>query len=222
MEETTRERGALRFEELLIEARAGSKEALGKVLEAFRHCLLREADRHLRQSHLRRKADASDLVQETFLDAQRGFTNFQGRSRQQLLAWLHRILLHNAADFKRRYCEQEKRLLAREKSLGDLRAAEEAELVPLSHSPERDAVRQEEAESLQRALMGLPGPYRAIIRLRTREGRSFEEIGDALNCSPEAARKLWARAVKHLARLLTANGAGPPPGRGPSGDAPLP
>ena len=63
---------------------------------------------------LRRKVDASDLVQETMLEAYRDFDRFDGHSEQQWLAWLRKILDHNAADFVRRYGGTAKRAAGRE------------------------------------------------------------------------------------------------------------
>jgi DNA-directed RNA polymerase specialized sigma24 family protein len=37
------------------------------------------------------------------LEAYRDFERFQGHSEQEWLAWLRKILNHNAADFVRRY-----------------------------------------------------------------------------------------------------------------------
>ena len=51
------------------------------------------------ESGLRVKVDASDLVQETILEAYRDFDRFQGRSEQEWIAWLKRILAHDVADF---------------------------------------------------------------------------------------------------------------------------
>src|ERR687883_158141 len=86
----------------LAEARAGSREALGRVLEACRGYLLLVAERELAPD-LRPKGGASDLVQQTFLEAQRDFARFRGDSEEELLAWLRRLLLHNVADFSRRF-----------------------------------------------------------------------------------------------------------------------
>src|SRR5438270_10070650 len=55
------------------------------------------------ESWLRAKADASDLVQQTMMEAYRGFERFEGRTEGEWLGWLKRILEHNAADFVRRY-----------------------------------------------------------------------------------------------------------------------
>jgi RNA polymerase sigma-70 factor (ECF subfamily) len=86
----------------LAAARAGSKEALGEALEACRGYLLLVANREL-DPDIQAKGGASDLVQETFLEAQRDFARFAGDSKEELLAWLRRMLVHNLLNFTRRY-----------------------------------------------------------------------------------------------------------------------
>jgi len=66
------------------------------------------------ESWLKAKVDASDVVQQTMLEAHRDFSHFQGSSEQQLLAWLRKILLHNVADFVRHYRGTAKRRVGRE------------------------------------------------------------------------------------------------------------
>src|SRR5271163_4886949 len=87
---------------LLADARAGSRDALGGILEGCRRYLLAIAERQL-DPDLRSKGGASDLVQETFLEAQRDFARFQGSSAEELRAWLRQVLLHNVGAFTRRY-----------------------------------------------------------------------------------------------------------------------
>src|SRR5215472_9511436 len=98
---------------LLEAARAGSREALGQALETCRNYLLLVAGRQL-DPDLYAKGGASDLVQETFLEAQRDFARFQGNSEGELLAWLRQILLNNVANFARRYRDTAKRAVGRE------------------------------------------------------------------------------------------------------------
>src|SRR5581483_10218334 len=97
----------------LPEARAGCREALGQVLEAYRTYLLLIANGEL-DPELRAKGGASDLVQETFLEAHRDFAGFHGDSGEQLQAWLRQLLLHNLANFVRRYRQTDKRQVGRE------------------------------------------------------------------------------------------------------------
>ena len=185
--------------QLLAKARAGSAEALGSVLESCRRYLLLVAERNL-DPQLRAKGGASDLVQETFLEAQRDFAGFHGHSEQELLAWLSRVLLNNLGNFSRRYVDTNKRDVRREISLqaGDPSGAAERGPVDSLPSPSGVAMQQEQAEALSRALDRLPEHYRQVVVLRYQENRSFEEIGQVMNCSADAARKLWSRAMEKL------------------------
>jgi RNA polymerase sigma-70 factor, ECF subfamily len=183
----------------LAEARAGSAEALGKALDNCRKYLLLIAGRQI-DSDLHAKGGASDLVQETFLEAHRDFARFHGSSEDELLAWLRQILLNNVANFTRRYRTTGKREVGREVPLQpqDSEKAAGPSVPDPTRTPSSQAVEREQAEALQRALARLPDEYRRVIVHRYLEGRSFEEIGALMNRSADAARKLWARAMERL------------------------
>ncbi len=184
----------------LPRARTGSSEALGQLLEACRGYLLLVAQREL-DPHLQAKGGVSDLVQETLLDALRDFPRFQGQTEAEVLAWLRRLLLNNLVSFTRRYRDAEKRQIGREVSLEAAhssaerggRVADDRE-----NSPSGAAMDREQAAAIERALERLPEDYRRAIVLRYQEERSFEDIGRELNLTPNAARKLWLRALKRL------------------------
>jgi RNA polymerase sigma-70 factor (ECF subfamily) len=184
--------------EWLAAARTGSREALGRALQACRDYLLLVAQRQL-DSDLHAKGGASDLVQETFLEAQRDFARFQGTTETELVAWLRQILLNNVANFTRRYRDTAKRAVDREVALVSDDSSQAGPALPDPMlTPSSQAVEREQAESLQRALARLPDDYRQAIVLRYLEGRSFEEIGQLMARSPDAARKLWSRAMQRL------------------------
>src|SRR5262245_4410888 len=94
-------------------ARGGCREALGRLLQGCRQYLLLVANQQL-ASDLRNKLGPSDVVQETFLEAQRDFARFHGDSEDELLAWLRTLLLHNLANVRRDYRDTGKRRLDRE------------------------------------------------------------------------------------------------------------
>jgi RNA polymerase sigma-70 factor (ECF subfamily) len=187
--------------EWLAAARAGSGEALGLILQSCRQYLLLVAGQEL-DADLHAKAGASDLVQETFLEAQRDFARFQGTSEAELLAWLRQILVNNVANFTRRY-RTGKREVNREVGLQANDSAQASGIAgpalpdPM-RTPSSEAVEREQAAALQRALERLPEDYRQVLALRYLEGRTFEEIAPLMNRSAEAARKLFARAMQRL------------------------
>ena len=187
-------------------ARAGSREALGRVLEAVRQYLLSIARQEL-DPDLRAKNCPSDLVQETFVEAQRAFGQFQGDTEAELLAWLRQLLLHRVGKLRRRYRDTQKRRLAREVALGGDSSSEgpAGGLAANMLSPSGQAMEHEQDQALQAALGRLPDDYRRVITLRYQEQLPFEEIGRLLQRSPDAARKLWARAVERLQEELDAS-----------------
>jgi RNA polymerase sigma-70 factor (ECF subfamily) len=183
----------------LVQARAGSPEALGQLLQACRTYLLLIARQEL-DADLRAKGSASDLVQETFLEAQRDFDQFRGETEAELVAWLRQLLLHNLRDFTKRFARTGKRELVREVSLEEVRGNGELGLLFSSDSasPREKLVQQERAERVRRALDRLPADYRHVLLLRYTEERSFEEIGERMQRSANAARKLWLRALERM------------------------
>ena len=184
-------------------ARAGSNEALGQALECCRRYLLLVAERELDPA-LRAKGGASDLVQETFAEAKRDFGQFHGASEAELLAWLRVLLRHNLGKFARAYRDTQKRGVGRETPLeADGSSAERGGgLAADTPTPSGLAMQREQDDALERALARLPEDYQRVLTLRYREERSFEEIGQLLQRSADAARKLWARAVEWLQREL--------------------
>jgi RNA polymerase sigma-70 factor (ECF subfamily) len=207
--ETGGPEGTARTDQLIWDAQAGSIEALGRLLEGCRAYLLLIANEDL-DADLRPKGGASDLVQQTFIEAQQDFAQFQGRSQRELRNWLHGILCHNLADFRRRYRDRAARQVGREEPLrGVARRALRDRLTTDSPPPEDKAAAAEEAEAVRAATARLPEDYRRVIALRHEEGQSFDDIARHMGRKPEAVRKLWFRAVARLRQEI-----GIPPDRG--------
>jgi RNA polymerase sigma-70 factor, ECF subfamily len=178
-------------------ARSGDREGLGSALETFRSYLLLVADRELAPD-LRAKGGASDLVQETFLEARRAFHQFDGRTDDELRRWLRTILRRRLAHLARRYRGTEKRGIGREVPLG-----RGVDLASDSTSPSGVAVREERERRVHDAIERLSSRHREVILGHHREGLGFDEIGRRLGCSAEAARKVWTRAIERLRRELS-------------------
>ena len=196
-------------EDLLLGARRGGREALGKLLEFYRHYLHLLARTQV-DLHLQRRASPSDLVQETLLDAVRDFPRFSGSTEGDLLAWLRRILLHNVGRLIEREVTARKRSVRREVSLeeclDDLErsaAAFENFFASQASSPSRGARRRESAAVLAAKLALLSEAHREVIVLRNLEGLSFEEVAARMGRSSGAVRILWLRALGKLRALLS-------------------
>jgi len=180
-------------------ARGGSAEALGAGFEACRTYLLLIANRELDPA-LMAKGGASDLVQETFLEAQRDFAGFRGNTDAEWRGWLRQMLVHNLANFTRRYRATGRRDFAREIDLvgNDSTRQPAGQLAAGTPSPSAEAVAHERAAAVHAALQRLPEDYCRVVTLRYQEGRSFEEIAAIMQRSENAVRKLWFRAVERL------------------------
>jgi RNA polymerase sigma-70 factor (ECF subfamily) len=178
----------------LSAARDGSREALGQTLQSCRRYLLSVARDELNHD-LRAKGGASDLVQDTFLDAQAAFDRFRGNSEGELRAWLRRLLSHRAAKFGRRYRTTQKRRVEREGAMAGPAMAAGPSDAP---TPSVALIADEQADRLRRALERLPEDYRRVVTLRYVEQFSFEEIGRRMGRTPNAARLLWLRAIERV------------------------
>ena len=182
-------------------ARAGEPAALGQVLEACRRYLLWIARKEM-DPGLQPKAGASDLVQDTLLEAQRDIGSFKGESEAEFLAWLRRLLLNNLANFARHYRDTAKRRLDAEVPLEGGDAG--SELRGATRSPSTILMAKEQMELVRQAMNGLPDDYRRVLTLWYLEERSFEEIGQLMDRSTNATRMLCMRAIERLQGELQA------------------
>jgi RNA polymerase sigma-70 factor (ECF subfamily) len=192
---------------LLARARAGDEAARDRLFARCRDYLGLAARARV-EVKLRAKVDASDLVQQTLLEAHRGFGRFQGATEAEWLAWLRRILDHNAADFVRRYRSTGKREVGREVPL--VREGSSAggcpEPAAADETPSAAAVRREGELELAAALAQLTADHREVIVLRNLQRLPFDEVARRMNRSRPAAQMLWMRAIQKLQEVM---GPGP-------------
>ena len=179
-------------------------ESDGSALEHFRSYLHLLAQLHL-DPRLASKLDASDLVQQTMLQAHQARDQFRGRSDGERAAWLRQILARNLAHAVRDF-GRDKRDVGREHSL---EAAIEASSVRLEawlaveqSSPSQQAQRNEQAVRLAEALDHLPEAQREAVVLHYFQGCTVADVGRCLDRSPEAVAGLLHRGLKALREHL--------------------
>jgi RNA polymerase sigma-70 factor (ECF subfamily) len=199
---------AARWQVRIEAARQGNRDAQGEILQCLGAFLRARAERRL-DGMLQVKVSPSDIVQETLLEAHRGFANFEGCDRGELVLWLSSILNHRVHNAYRKYRGTDKRNLAREMPLHLMDDSAQQLVLAVNNisTPSGHAVANEESASLEAALRKLSARHEQVIRLRNELKLSFAEIGVALSCSSDAAQKLWSRAVKQLARKLKSHAA---------------
>jgi RNA polymerase sigma-70 factor (ECF subfamily) len=171
-----------RDERLIARAGAGDERAFAELVARHRQPLLRYVSRRF-------DADlAEDAVQEALLSAHRALLT--GTRPADLRAWLCTIAWRRALDLARR--ERDSLPLG-----NDVAATAASE-------PEARAIQANELGRVVAAFAELPERQRAALRLSALEGRSLEEIGDALHVAPDTAKSLVARSRRTLTHRLAA------------------
>lgn len=148
------------------------------------------------------KFDPSDAVQQTLLEAWKGWDEFRGIQEPQRLAWLRQILAHQLAHLARYFGGTQKRDIAREFSIDQTLCQSAQRLDALlpgrDPSPSALATANEQRLELAQVLEQLPADYRQVIVLRNLEDLPHEEVARRMNRTPGAVRMLWVRALAAL------------------------
>jgi RNA polymerase sigma-70 factor, ECF subfamily len=190
-----------------VERAAGTNE---RPLEGYRDYLHLLARLQL-SAPLRAKLDASDVVQQTLLQAHEARALFRGATEAEWLAWLRAILANALAAAGRRYATMG-RDLGRERSLEaelDQSSSRLGCLLAADHSsPSDGAVRAEELLRLARSLALLPDDQRFVVELHHLKGLSVAEVAARMGRSPTAVVGLLYRGLKKLRGLLRDPGEG--------------
>lgn len=147
---------------------------------------------------------AKDLVQETFLNAYRGFKEFRGDA--QVSTWLYTIASRACLRMRRK----RKGEPARELSLDEFIPTSEGELrlqIPMDGlTPEEALQNKELRHALDHAIAALPKKYRMVLILRDMEGLSAKEVGTIMGLNERAVKSRLHRARLFVRRELSARG----------------
>ncbi|MGA0595698.1 sigma-70 family RNA polymerase sigma factor [Enterovirga sp. CN4-39] len=166
----------------------------------------RQALEHLDAVHsvacwiVRSRADADDIVQETYLRAFQAIDGFRGEA---IKPWLLTITRNLAYTF-----------LTRRRRVANVIPFDEAVSrggdgtpMPMQFptdepSAEARLVSEAEAESVRRALEALPLPLRETVVLREMEELSYQQIADVIDVPIGTVMSRLSRARAQLRRLL--------------------
>jgi len=155
---------------------------------------------------LQAKIDASDLVQQTLLEAHQKRDQFRGETSGEMACWLRQILAHNLADTLRTL-RRAKRDIGREQNLAaamDRSSARlEAYIAADQTSPSMHAQRDEQAIALADALAQLPEAQREAIVLQHWHGWSLKQIAEHMDKTPVAVAGLLKRGLKALRERMS-------------------
>jgi RNA polymerase sigma-70 factor, ECF subfamily len=147
---------------------------------------------------------AKDLVQETFLNAYRGFKDFRGDA--QISTWLYTIASRACLRMRRKKKGEPERELSLEEfvptSEGEFRLQ-----IPIDGlTPEEAFQNKELRQALDQAIEKLPKKYRMVLVLRDMEGLSAKEVGTVMGLNERAVKSRLHRARLFVRRELSARG----------------
>jgi RNA polymerase sigma-70 factor, ECF subfamily len=190
-------------EDLLTRARAGDERALadllGRHLAAIRRAIQLRLDRRLAA-----RVDASDVVQETYLEASRRLADYLAGENMPFALWLHWLAREQVLMCHRRHLAADKRAVDRE--IAYLPADSSAQFVGgilgKGSSPSRHLAAAELAERLRCALGQLDEEERDLILWRHFEQLTNRETAQLLHITDAAASKRYVRALERLRGLL--------------------
>ena len=138
--------------------------------------------------------DADDLVQETFMKAQRAFASFATGTNAK--AWLFTIL-------RRLHIDAFRRKRVRPTSLPEEELVEMARLPNSGPNHEADLTWDHLAPGAVRAAIEeIPEPFQQPVRLRDLDGFAYREIGEILDIPAGTVMSRLHRGREYLRRSL--------------------
>ena len=198
---------------LLHSAAEGDKDSWGALLARHQERLRRMVALRLDQ-RLQGRFDASDVIQEAYLEASRRLADYLKQPNMPFFLWLRFITGQKLLELHRYHLGAQARDAGREVSLyrGSLpettSAALAAQLLGHLTRPSEAAIRAETKVRLQEALNRMEPLEREVLALRHFEHLSNAETAQVLGIQESAASKRYLRALKRLKDILTSTPGG--------------
>lgn len=193
--------------DLIRKAADGQPEIVSILFEKHR-VRLRKMVRLRMDRRLQTRIDASDVLQDTWLDCERRFAEYVADPPMPFFHWLRFLTGQRLVDLHRRHLGTAARNICQEVSLyqGALPAASSVslaeQLMGRLTSASQAAERAEIQVSIQNALNSLEAIDREVLILRHFEMLTNEETSQALGLKKAAASNRYIRALKRLREIL--------------------
>src|SRR5437899_10267826 len=198
---------ATNTQDLLDAAKAGDADAVDQLLAKHREPIRRMIDLRLDPAIVQR-LDASDVVQEVLIEANRRLKDYLKAPAMPFHLWLRHIAKDHIIDAHRRHHQAQKRGVNREQPIArpgwmDQSSLELAgQLVDPERTPASAAIQEELQRRLHGALAQLDEDDRDILLMRHFEQLPNQEVADLLGLTEAAASMRYLRAIRRLRDLL--------------------
>ncbi len=194
---------------LLQNLREGNDKAVNELLERHRTPLRRMIELRL-DRQMARRVDASDVVQDVFIEASGRLREYLENPRLPFHVWLRHLARDRMIDLHRRHRGALRRSMDREQALpvsqensGDqlMDQFKDDELTPAAEN-----IRREFEERFLLALEQLEADDREMILMRHFEQLGNNEVAEILGLTPPAAGMRHLRALRKLRNVLGEDG----------------
>ena len=193
-------------QELLVAARGGDVAAVNNLMERHRKALRRMVALRM-DRQIAGRVDASDIVQDVLVEANRRLADFIDDGKMPFHLWLRQLAKDRLIDMHRRHHAQ-RRSVEREQPIkadGNMDRSSmdlEGQLSDPQLTPAAANIRKEQRGLFWEALDDLCEQDREVILMRHAEHLGNSEVAEALDLSPAAAGMRYLRAMRRLRAIL--------------------
>ena len=189
--------------ELLDLARDGDDGATGRLLERHREALRRMADMRL-DPKIRQRVDASDIIQDVMIEANRRLASYLENPVMPFHLWLRQITQDRIIDAHRRHRVSKKRSVDLEQApvvtsnLDHSTIQFGLQAVDSELTPAAAAISNEMQKRFEAAVEEMDSIDQEIIVMRHFERLTNQEVAQVLKLSEPAASMRYLRAMRRL------------------------
>jgi RNA polymerase sigma-70 factor (ECF subfamily) len=193
-------------EQLLARFQAGDEHAFVELYSHHRDRLKQMIEFRM-DRRLRGREDASDILQDVYIDAHQRLRHYLKRPELSFYIWLRQLTTQRLIDIHRRHLSAEKRDVKQEVSISrPFASATSASmavlLVARLASPSQMAMQAEMVVQIEKGLEKMDPIDREVLALRHFEELRNCEVAEVLGIKEAAASNRYVRALSRLRDLL--------------------
>ncbi len=193
-------------EQLLARVQAGDDDAFVELFARYRG-RLKQLLQFRMDPRLRGREDASDVLQEVYIDAHQRLHHYLKKPELSFYVWLRQVTTQRLIDIHRRHLKAEMRDVKQEVSInrfaaGATSASMASLLVARLASPSQLVMRAEMIALVEMALEQMDPIDREVLALRHFEELRNHEVAEILGLKEAAASNRYVRALTRLRDAL--------------------
>lgn len=193
-------------EELVAQLRSGDDHAFVELFSCHRARLKRVLEFRM-DRRLRAREDASDILQEVYIDAYQRISHYLKRPHLSFYVWLRQLTTQRLIDIYRRHLVAEMRDAKQEISIarrdsGATSASMAIQLATHLATPSQVVMQAEMVAQIEASLENMDAIDREVLALRHFEELRNSEVAEVLGIKEAAASNRYVRALSRLRGVL--------------------